>query len=196
MNVKQILWFWLPLLFLITPIMASIYIAGQQYLRHSANFPQVTMAESGALQLAEGTSAATLVGSTTVALDASPDPFISVFDGQGRLIASTAQLDGMTPVPPLGVFDYTRANGEDMFTWQPASGVRSAAVLLHYNGNTPGFILVGRSLRQVEDLEDWFLSIIFWIWIALGLVTLLVSIFLSEKFRINITLQNRESHTI
>jgi hypothetical protein len=42
----------------------------------------------------------------------------------------------------------------DALTWMPASGVRSAIVVVAYNG---GYVLAGRSLTQVElretDLE-------------------------------------------
>ncbi len=40
--------------------------------------------------------------------------------------------------------------GEDRITWQPEPGIRSAVVVVHYTGATPGYVMAGRSLREVE----------------------------------------------
>ena len=55
-----------------------------------------------------------------VLMAASLAPYLIVFDDAGRPIASSARLAGAPPVPPPGVFDYTRAAGEDRITWQPS----------------------------------------------------------------------------
>ena len=39
--------------------------------------------------------------------------------------------------------------GEDRLTWQPEPGVRSATVVVHYQGAQAGFVMAGRSLREV-----------------------------------------------
>lgn len=39
-----------------------------------------------------------------------------VYDDAGRPIASSARLDGSTPRPPKGVFDFGRANREERVT--------------------------------------------------------------------------------
>jgi hypothetical protein len=57
----------------------------------------------------------------------------------------------MNPTFPPGILDYTRQNGEDRVTLQPESGVRIAAVVVRYNN---GFVLAGRSLREVEKRES------------------------------------------
>jgi len=79
-------------------------------------------------------------------------------------------LSGSTPVPPLGVFDSVRSRGEDRITWQPAPGVRSAAVITHYQ---QGFVLVGRSLRLVEQRESGAEGVVglFWV-VTLGATAL------------------------
>jgi hypothetical protein len=50
--------------------------------------------------------------------------------------------------------DYVRTHGQDRVTWQPEPGVRIAAVVVRYQGAQPGFVLAGRSLREVEVRED------------------------------------------
>lgn len=81
---------------------------------------------------------------------ASLGPFVIVYDDGGRVLASSARLDGMTPAPPAGVFDYVRAHGEERLTWQPRRGVRIAAVVTR---SVNGFVLAGRNLREVESRE-------------------------------------------
>ena len=55
---------------------------------------------------------------------------------------------------PAGVLDYVKANGEDRITFQPQPGVRIAAVIVPVSGAKPGFVLAGRSLREVENRID------------------------------------------
>src|SRR6202035_1968032 len=80
-------------------------------------------------------------------------PFLIVYDDQGAALGSNGQLNGITPVPPKGVFDYVRSHGEERLSGQPVRGphsVRIAAVVERVNGPQPGFILAGRSMREVE----------------------------------------------
>jgi len=85
-------------------------------------------------------------------------PFVIAYDDQGRPLASQAQLDGKTPVPPSGVFDFVRQHGEERVSWQPilgnSHGVRIAAVVQRVNGAHPGFVLAGRNMREVEARID------------------------------------------
>jgi hypothetical protein len=76
-----------------------------------------------------------------------------VYDDAGNVLASSVVLHGVTPDLPAGVLDYTRAYGEDRVTWQPEEGVRIAAVVVRYEGTQSGFVLAGRSLREVEVRE-------------------------------------------
>lgn len=46
-----------------------------------------------------------------------------------------------------GVLDYMRQHGEERVTWQPEKGVRMATVVVRYD---KGFVLAGRSMREVE----------------------------------------------
>jgi hypothetical protein len=87
-------------------------------------------------------------------------PFLIVYDGQGRPIATQGLLAGQTPAPPRGVFDYVRQHGEERISWQPVlggvRGVRIAAVIqkvANASGSGAAYVLAGRNMREVEARE-------------------------------------------
>jgi hypothetical protein len=136
-----------------------IYAVAQQVLRQSANDPQIGMAEDAAAALAAGQSYEAVLPAEIVSFEKSVTPFLMVFDASGKPVASSAYLKGGVPAPPPGVFDYTRTHGQDRVTWQPRPGVRIAAVVQHYAGQSPGFVLAGRSLREIERRENQILGL-------------------------------------
>jgi hypothetical protein len=180
---KTILKYWLLIAAIVTGLSGLLYAAVQQDLRQSANDPQIQMAEDTAAKLADGQQVQNVVPAEKVDIANSLAPYIIVFDATGKPIASSVQLDGQTPTIPSGVFDYVRQNGEDRITWQPQSGVRSAIVVTQFKGPNPGFILAGRSLREVEIREDNIMHLIFLGWIAILLVTLLATAILFRLLR-------------
>jgi len=147
-----------------TILALALYAIPQQVLRQGANDPQIAMATDLAVYLnqygvTDGLSQGVLTarGGGIVDMAKSLSPFLIVYDDEGRALGSTGQLDGQTPAPPQGVFDYVRAHGEERVSWQPilgtGRGVRIAAVVERVSGNQPGFVLAGRSLREVEARE-------------------------------------------
>ena len=168
---------------IVTGLSGLLYAAVQQDLRQSANDPQIQMAEDTAAKLADGQQVQNVVPAEKVDIANSLAPYIIVFDATGKPIASSVQLNGQTPTIPSGVFDYVRQNGEDRITWQPQSGVRSAIVVTQFKGPNPGFVLAGRSLREVEIREDDIMHLILLGWIAILLVTLLATAILFRLLR-------------
>jgi hypothetical protein len=134
-------------------IFGFAYTLAQQVLRQSADDPQIQIAQDAAVKLAEGKTPdffrSNVYGQVDLARGLAP--FLIVFDAQGKPLASTGILNGKTPVPPAGVFEYAKKYGADRITWQPAPDVRIAAFLAYYNGSGGGFTLAGRSLREVEN---------------------------------------------
>lgn len=127
------------------------YVAVQQTLRQSANDPQIQMAEDAAAALAKGEAPEVFGGSgAKIDMARSLSSFLIIFDDNGQPVVSTVQLNGQTPAPPAGVLAYAKAHGENRVTWQPRPGVRNATVIVHYAGQKSGFVLAGRSLREVE----------------------------------------------
>jgi hypothetical protein len=168
---------------IVTGLSGLLYAAVQQDLRQSANDPQIQMAEDTAAKLADGQQVQNVVPSEKVDIANSLAPYVIVFDATGKPIASSVQLNGQTPTIPSGVFDYVRQNGEDRITWQPQSGVRSAIVVTQFKGPNSGFVLAGRSLREVEIREDDIMHLILLGWIAILLVTLLATAILFRLLR-------------
>ena len=165
--VRRSIALWLPIAAISTVFAGAVYWAVQQSLRSSANNSQLQMAEDAAMQLSAGTAPGDVATGATVDIARSLAPFTIVFDSSGSVLASTAQLDGQTPLPPQGVLDSAAANGTDVISWQPRDGVRAAIVVVPYGGGgAGGTVLVGRSLRAVEERETNTLLIAGFAWVA------------------------------
>jgi hypothetical protein len=135
---------------ILTFLALSTYTVFQQKLRLDANHPQVELAQAAAERLENGNPIADVIPPSPVDVKTSLDPFIIVYNNEGKPVLSTGYLNGAIPPLPKGVLDFTRAHHEDKITWQPQPGVRIAAVVESYSG---GFVLAGRSLRVVEQHE-------------------------------------------
>ncbi len=147
-----------------TGVAFALYAIPQQVLRSGLNDPQITMATDMAALLdrygvTDGLRQGALLQSGGVVdMARSLSPFLIVYNDQGQPLGSNAQLDGRTPTPPAGVFDYVRRHGEERVSWQPilgtTYGVRIAAVVERVGGPQPGFVLAGRNMREVEAREE------------------------------------------
>lgn len=146
--------FWVPLATAILCITGLVYFTLQQTIRQSANEPGIQMSEDIANRLAKNPDLTFLTSMDHVEMSQSLSPFVMVFTPGGEVVASTALLDGGVPILPPGVLASTKSLGQNRITWQPRSGVRSAIVVTYY---PTGFVLVGRSLREVEKREDMLL---------------------------------------
>jgi len=170
---------WLPLAITITFLSGLIYLVVQQDIRIGANDPQIQIAEDIASQLANGQNPQYFMPLTKTDISKSLANYVMFFNQDGGLISSSASLEGKSPTVPQGVFITTKQNHETRFTWQPQAGVRSAVVAIYYKGAKPGFVLVGRSLREIEIRENQQEMIVLMGWT----VTMLMS--LSSVFIIN-----------
>ena len=148
---RRLLPLWILLSGLVTVAAFAAFIVIQQQLRAAANHPQVEMAREAAGKLNAGANPHSVVNGAQVDIASSSDTYLIVFDSNGALLASSAQLEGIAVTPPSGVFAYVRDHGEDMISWQPAVGVRSAIVADSFNG---GYVVAGRSLTSTEHAES------------------------------------------
>ena len=160
----------LPLAVVITALAGLIFIVAQQDLRLSANEPQAGLAQDGIVHIGRGDPLITVVPSSYVNPAESTSPFVVVYDPNGAMLDSN--LYSALPMPPKGMFDYARAYGEDRVTWQPANGLRIAAVLT-YDTTSREFVLAGRSLKEAEVRIDGILSLVFCGWVVTMFVTFL-----------------------
>lgn len=137
-----------------TILCALVYAAVQQDLRQTANDPQIQVAEDLASLLASGRLVNPNI-TDKVDIAASLKTFVMVYDQNGNLVSGSAFLDDAAPQIPKGIFDSVKANGEDRVTWEPKPGVRAAIVVVPYESSTvSGFVVAGRSLREVEKREN------------------------------------------
>ncbi len=168
---RTVVRYWLFTVIVVTGLCGLLYIVAQQGLRHGADDPQIQMAEDIAEKLRTGQQLQSVLPTNKVDIANSLAPYIILFDTNGKPLASSAQLNGQVPTIPSGVFEYVRQNGEDRFTWQPQVGVRSAVVVTKFTGVNSGFVLAGRSLREVEKREDNSMMLILFSWVVLLFIT-------------------------
>jgi hypothetical protein len=173
---------WLPFAVTVTVLCGLICVTVQQDMRQGANDPQIQMAEDAARTLGNGASAHDVVlnfPEVDIALGLSP--YIMIFDEQGNALASSANIHGQMPAIPAGVFDVVRRFGERRFTWAPERQVRMAVVMAHFSGQSSGFVLAGRSLREVERRESWLTFVAGLAW-TLGLVGTFLAVCIDVLF--------------
>ena len=151
MLIRRAAAIFLPLAVLATLLTGLIYLTGQQIDRQGANDPQRQLAEDAAAALDAGETPGSLVGATPVEFGTSLAPFLIVFDTGGAQVATGGHLGGYDPAVPAGMLSSAVAGTPNVVTWEPQSGVRIAAVVVHWSGGT---VLAGRSLREVERRID------------------------------------------
>jgi len=160
-----------------TVLALALYAIPQQVLRTGADDPQIEMATNLASRInSSGVTGGLLQGALAtnggpVDMERSLSPFLIVYNDQGQALGSTASLHGQTPALPAGIFNYVRTHGEERVTWQPERGVRIASVIERVNGSQPGFVLAGRSLREVQARIDHVQNLAGLTWLGmLGLI--------------------------
>lgn len=178
LRIFRVLRYWIPLAVGITFLAGLVYLAVQQNYRMNANDPQIQMAEDAGLALGEGKNPKEIIGNVNVDMRTSLAPYYIIYNQNGKVLASSAFLNDKTPNIPETVFADVKENGEERFTWQPVSGVRSAVVIVYYQGmNNSGFVLAGRSLREVEVREDALELQVGAVWV-ISLVSAFIAVFI------------------
>ena len=141
-----------------------IFVVNQQLMRQSANDPQVQMVEDYGNQLASGSSLSIFNGLKMVDIEKSLAPYVMVYDDKKEMKFSSARLNAKIPEIPAEVLDSTRSHLENRISWMPETGIRQAIVVRYFQGNTNGFVVAGRSLREVELREDILLKQMLSVW--------------------------------
>ncbi len=149
---KLFLSYWLIPATVLTISIAAVYGAVQQNYRQNANDPQIQLAQDAAANLSNGASIQEVLQDPNIQVNTLFGSYVAVFDDSGKFVVGVGPIPINHPSPPSGVFDFARTR-EHRFTWQPDSTTRDAVVLVHYPGNNAGFVLAGRSLREVEIRE-------------------------------------------
>ena len=158
---------WLAIVGAATLVLGAAYVMVQQSTRLAADDAPLVAAQNARDELATGSKPDNVVSDKTVNLRTDGDTFVIVTDNSKHVLASSARLDGKTPLPPAGVFDYARINGDDHFTWQPANGVRLATRVMTYSQDiNNGYIIAGQSLAQAENRENRYTAMAIAAWLA------------------------------
>jgi len=163
---------WLPMAIIITLLSGLCYGTIRQNIRQSADDPQIEMAEDTATALTTGISPQSIIPAGKIDIAESLALYIIIYNESGYPLIASGELDNQIPVIPSGVLKYASLHGQDRLTWQPKPGVRSAIVVIPFKGNPSGFVLAGRSLREIEKREDHIFNMVFWTWLVTNLSTL------------------------
>lgn len=158
---------WLAIVGVATLVLGAAYAMVQQSTRLSADDLPLTTAQTAKQELQNGSDPKDVVPSLKTDLRSDVSTFVIVTDSSQHVLASSAVLDGQTPLPPKGVFSFTNTHGTDHFTWEPTSGVRMATRIVKY-GTSPndGFIIAGQSLDPYEDRISTYSWIALAAWLA------------------------------
>jgi len=143
---------WLAIVGVAALAIGASYAMVQQSTRLGADDLPLTTSQVAKQELQNGSDAKDVVPTLKTDLRYDASVFMIITDNSEHVIASSAILDGQTPLPPRGVFDFAATHGSDHFTWEPAAGVRLATRVTKY-GTAPnnGFIVTGQSLQPFED---------------------------------------------
>jgi hypothetical protein len=163
---------------IVTVFCGLVYGVVQQNYRLSANDPQIQIAERYAGVLSSREGRGRFLSHEEVDISRDLSPFVILFNVDGEVVESTAILGGEVPRPPRGVFDYAKRYGENRFTWQPRKDVRIAAVVAR---SSHGYVLAGRSLREVESRIKTLTLTVFTCWFLL--ILFLYAVFLGFRWR-------------
>lgn len=163
----------------ITVLMGLVYVVAQQQYRAQANDPQIQVARDAVAMANAGQAVESLIPTERVNIAESLAPFIGVYNQDSQPILGSGLLNDRMPTPPAGVFTYAKQHGENRLTWQPAPGVRIAAVVLPYTGAQSGFILVGRNLREAEQRINDMGDLVMLAWPVTLVTTLLACLYLA-----------------
>ncbi len=173
--IKLVLW-----VGVMTIVFGTIYASGQHILRAGANDAQVELAEETARQLNLGASPeSVLPNGPAVELRDSLRQYVIIYSDGDKQLAGNVKLDNQSVDIPEGVLEHARNTNDHRITWQPADGVRSDIVVKRFsNAASSGFVVAGKSLREVEKQEDqllllsgigWILTVIplsVYVWLA------------------------------
>lgn len=175
--VRKVPSYWWALMLVASLLCGGIYITGQQLLRQTANDPQIQIAQDTAFAIAHGADMQQFVSGPQVELTRSLATFVMIYDDSYQRVESTALLNDHELNIPAGVLRYTNEHGEDRITWQPMPDVRLATVVVKMNGSKSGFVVVGRSLKEVENRSWILLRNVFLGWIVILLSSLVAAIY-------------------
>ena len=147
---------WLALAGAVTFTIGTSYALTQQATRLAADDLPLSLSQNAKQEIESGADASDVVPALKTDLRTNNNAFVIVTDDSYHVVASSATLNNKTPLPPKGVFEFTKKHGIDQFTWEPASGVRLATNVSSYKD---GLIITGQSLKPAQDRVEAYTAI-------------------------------------
>jgi len=173
---------WLAIIGAATLVLGAAYAMVQQSTRLSADDLPLSTAQTARQELQANSNAKDVVPALKTNLRNETGVFVIVTDDSKHVTASSATLDGQTPLPPRGVFTFAQQHGSDHFTWEPTTGVRLATRVITYSaGGDRGFIIAGQSLKPFEDRIATYTWIAGAAWLAVLAWTYLLMILPAQR---------------
>lgn len=160
---------WLPFAVTITLVIGVVYGVTQQSLRQSANNNPAMLANDAVEAIKRGNVASSIVPSRIIHLESDQSAFVSIYDKDFKLVATSARLVNDDINPPQGVLEHAKSKGENKVTWQPKDKLRFATVTRYTDSPKPYYVFVGQSLVSTEDaissittlcLLGWFVTML------------------------------------
>jgi hypothetical protein len=166
----------------ITVTVVFICAVAQNILRSIANDPQIQLAEDASYLLGHSAPMGPIVPEASVELLRNLGPFIQVYDEKGSLLDGNALLNGISPKISKNDLLYAKKHRENRITWQPEAGTRIATIIFHYEGQNPGYVVSGRSLRETENKIGNIGKLCFFFWF--GMISLLGGFFFFTRRKV------------
>jgi hypothetical protein len=151
-------------------VVLLVYATVQQTYRSAANDPQMQLARDIADDIK-------YTRSYRYYLDNAVDPrqslgtFMQLYNENGQLLFSGGTIHGKAPQIPKGVLDNAKQYTENAVTWQPTADVRLASVTEYTMRPDTAYVVVARSMMEVENREARLTQMIMLIWtIGVGII--------------------------
>jgi hypothetical protein len=169
--------YWLSGAIILTLIFGTIYAAVQQNWRLGLNIDLAPMASTAIRDAGSGFSSTQIVG---VPVENNDGPFLIMYDRNGSVDLSGLTINHQPPQLPASVLKNLQTGGETRITWQPQPGYRYATVIKKYDG---GYVLAGRSLKDVETQEDKLAIVCVFAWLLAQLMLAATLVGTSSRVR-------------
>jgi sensor histidine kinase regulating citrate/malate metabolism len=179
MNIPKKAWmYWLLITISITITAIMVYGVGQQILRQSADDPQIQIAEDTAKALERGQTIS-IPPSAKNDVSKSLTSFIVVYDASKKFVTSSITVNNNNPVLPISMLEQVDKKGETKVTWEPAKGIKAAVVIVKHGGQAPGYVAIGRSLREIDKRINDMGNLIVLIWL-ISIIAILAILWLAN----------------
>lgn len=158
-----------------------VYITAQQCYRTAANDPQLQMARDIKEGLLTHRNIAYVASFKNIDATKSLPPFVPFYSPRGSVVFSSGRIHSIIPAIPAGVLDQAKRVGENVLTWQPIPTLRLASVSACMGSPKAEFVVVARSLKEVEIREANLVKAVISCWI-ICLALIIINAFLNLHF--------------